>query len=221
LSSEQYKHDKFGDNSEAFYASGEKDVRRLNAWLKRNGTTDFGNGRVCCEYGCGTGRVTRWLAAQFSRVVACDISQPHLDLAQSHLRRSGISNVRLQRTDSPAAFDQSEAPDLIFSFLVLQHNPPPVIAFILSNLLRSLRAGGFAFFQVPTYCPNYEFVANNYLTQAPSGQIEMHVLPQRHVYAIAEQQNCELLEVQPDGHVGSPQWISNTFLMRKRLPEGG
>jgi SAM-dependent methyltransferase len=220
LSRDEFKRDKFDENSAAFYTSGQKDVLRLNAWLKRNGITELGNGHVCCEYGCGTGRVTFWLAAQFSRVVACDISRPHLDLARDYLDRAGLSNVAFHQMDSPASLSWIEAVDLVFSFIVLQHNPPPVIAFLLVKLLERLKPGGLAFFQVPTYRPNYEFEAENYLNQPPSEEIEMHVLPQKHVFAIAREQNCDVLEVQPDCCVGLPLWISNTFLLRKRSRDG-
>lgn len=54
--------------------------RAADIWLERNGLGGFGKGRISCEYGCVTGRVTRWLADQFLRVIAVDISQPHIDL---------------------------------------------------------------------------------------------------------------------------------------------
>jgi hypothetical protein len=44
----------------------------------------------------------------------------------------------------------------------------------------------------------------------------MHVLPQRDVFSIVAELSCEVLEVLPDSCVGDPDWISNTFLVRKR-----
>jgi SAM-dependent methyltransferase len=217
LSSDEYKMDRFGENADTYWKSGKGDVDRLNAWLKRNGIPAFSGNHSCCEYGCGTGRVTRWLADQFSRVIAFDISQPHIELAQSHLKRAGKSNVSFRHIDSLASLNQKmEAVDVFFSFLVLQHNPPPIIAVILNTVLQCLKPGGIAFFQVPTYSPKYSFIAEDYLQRPSQTAFEMHILPQRYVQAIASRQNCETIEVQPDPYVGFPNWISNTFLLRKK-----
>jgi 2-polyprenyl-3-methyl-5-hydroxy-6-metoxy-1,4-benzoquinol methylase len=131
------KWERFGEHADTYWESGKGDVDRLNAWLKRNGIPAFGGNHSCCEYRCGTGRVTRWLADQFSRVVALDISQPHIELAQSHMKRAGKSNVSFRHIDSLAFLNQKVQPvDVFFSFLVLQHNPPPIIAVILNTVLQ-------------------------------------------------------------------------------------
>jgi len=143
LSADEYKMDRFGENADTYWKSGKGDVDRLNAWLKRNGIPAVSGNHSCCEYGCGTGRVTRWLADQFSRVIAFDISQPHIELAQSHMKRAGKSNVSFRHVDSLVSLNQKmEAVDVFFSFLVLQHNPPPIIALILNTVLQCLKPGG-------------------------------------------------------------------------------
>ena len=216
LSSELFRKPNFDQNAAAFYESGRLDLDRLSAWLNRNGIHGFGPQHTCCEYGCGTGRVTGWLASRFSRVIACDISEPHLALAARHIEESGRGDVCFRHIESIETLNSLEAVDLIFSFLVLQHNPPPVMAFILEKLLGSLKPGGVAFFQVPTYHAAYRFVAGQYVDQPETGEIEVHFLPQREVYAIAEVQGCRVLEVQPDDMLGQPYCISDTFLLQKR-----
>jgi len=47
---------------------------------------------------------------------------------------------------------------------------------------------------------------------------EMHLLPQSVIFRIVRDEGCSILEVQPDTYVGSPQWISNTFLIQRRTP---
>jgi hypothetical protein len=102
------------------------------------------------------------------------------------------------------------------SIIVLQHNPPPVIAHILRMLLRSLRPGGVAYFQVPTYRSGYTFDSHRYLTDdVTPGAFEMHLLPQSVVFQVVEQEGCAVLEVQPDHWVGRPEWLSNTFLVQR------
>jgi SAM-dependent methyltransferase len=213
--SDSFKKQNFDANAQTFYESGRRDTERLHAWLQRNGIEESGL-KTCCEYGCGTGRVTPWLARAFPRVVACDISAAHLAIARRVLDERGIKNVQLTRVDSRSAIQSLEPFDILFSLIVFQHNPPPVIAFLLRTLLARLRPGGVLFFQVPTYATGYRFSAEEWLRLGDAHGMEMHVLPQRNVFAIALLAGCEVLEVQPDTYAGTQGWVSTTFLLRKR-----
>jgi hypothetical protein len=68
-----------------------------------------------------------------------------------------------------------------------------------------------AFFQVPTYGQGYRFGIEAYLNGPENRDIEMHLIPQRSVFDLADSENCSVLEVEPDLCVGFPDWISNTF----------
>jgi SAM-dependent methyltransferase len=212
---DRYKSGAFDAHASQFYASGERDVQRMLAWLRRNRINPAALDS-CCEYGCGVGRVTTWLCSQFARVFACDVSEPHLKLARRHLLAQGHSNVTFRKIDSLSSLAQFDPVDLVFSIIVLQHNPPPVIADIVGMLLRSLNPGGLAFFQVPTYAAGYRFNAKEYLRRpAREASFEMHLLPQSSIFRIARDEGCAILEVQPDTYVGARQWISNTFLIQR------
>jgi SAM-dependent methyltransferase len=215
-SHEQYKRQNFAPNAEAFYASGELDAMRLAVWLKRN-AVDASKFESCLEVGCGTGRVTPWLARRFRRVLACDISALHMELAAAQVKQQALRNVQFVHTASMRAFDTLPAVDVVYSIIVLQHNPPPVIHALLARLFRRLKPGGVAFFQVPTYAEGYQFDIQAYLDLPEHRRIEMHVIPQRAVFDLAGAENCSVLEVEPDRCVGTPGWLSNTFLVRKRL----
>ncbi len=217
LTGEEFRMDRFDEHAQEYLGSGESDVTRLLAWLERNGIKPASLA-MCLEYGCGTGRITRWLAGRFERVWACDISEPHLKLAREYLAGAGCGNVELALVSGVASLDELPSADLVFSVIVLQHNPPPLIAHVLRRLLDVLRPGGVAFFQVPTYARGYRFKVADYLRSRPrTDRVEMHLLPQRDVFSIAAASGCETLEVLPDGCVGDPDWISNTFLVRKRI----
>jgi hypothetical protein len=108
--------------------------------------------------------------------------------------------------------------DLWFSRIVLQHNPPPVIAMILRRALAWLAPGGLAVFQVPTYGVGYSFRANEYLRNiGQKSEIEMHILPQQAVLEVVQQAGCVLLELREDSYnTGHPAiWLSNLFVVRK------
>ena len=210
---EGFSKERFQQNEESFWGGGRQDVVRLHAWLQRNRVT-LRPEWTCLEYGCGTGRVTRWLADQFKSVIACDISSAHLSIARSKCDSHG--SVHFRRIEKLEAVCDLPRADVLFSIIVLQHNPPPVIAHILDGLLARVRSGGIAYFQVPTLWRGYHFDVDQYLTDVGSG-MEMHVLPQRHVFDIARKNQCHVLEVQADNMIGTMEGISTTFLLQKAL----
>jgi SAM-dependent methyltransferase len=200
---------------EEFYDSGAGDMRRFEAWLARNGL-QIDADVVCTEYGCGVGRCTVWLARRFRRVVAFDISQPHLDAARAATAARGIDNVEFVLVRGPDDLPSLNGADVFYSILVLQHNPPPITIDILDAALKGLKRGGIAFFQIPTYSCDYSFVEEEYenFTRTEKA-MEMHCVPQRMIFDLAFRHGLQLVEVQPDGMIGGwGSWISNTFLLR-------
>lgn len=214
LSAENYRRGRFEEHSEGFWDSGRRDLAVFEAFLARNGIALSGEG-VCLELGSGVGRVTRWLSPKFKTVLAYDISSAHLALAEQHLQAGGIANVVLHHLRDEREFDRFPEIDAFFSVIVLQHNPPPVIKRLIGVALGRLRSGGIAYFQVPTYARGYSFDADAYLRSGRRKGIEMHVLPQGHIFDLMSRFGCSLLEVREDGWVGMPGWISNTFLIQK------
>jgi SAM-dependent methyltransferase len=214
LSTDKYRSERISDNEQAFYDSGEYDAGLVRGALRRCG------GRLerietCLEYGCGVGRATWKLAPLFPRLIACDISETHLELARRRLTSLGNTNVEFKKIDSAARPLEGLRFDLFFSRLVLQHNPPPVIGSVLRDALAGLRPGGFALFQVPTYARGYSFRVREYLAGADLG-IEMHCLPQPAVFHLAQAAGCEVLEVREDTDTArSDIFVSNTFVLRR------
>ena len=82
--------------------------------------------------------------------------------------------------------------------------------------MKTLRAGGVAYFQVPTHSQGYTFNVHEYLKSDLEMNMEVHVLPQRYIFDIITANACDVLEVQADNMLGSPEEISNTFLCRKK-----
>jgi trans-aconitate methyltransferase len=199
-----------------FYQSGQPDVVRLLRTLARNGI-DAARLRTCLEYGCGLGRVTRWLASHFDQLYACDISLPHLRSAEHYLQEQGQRNIVFKQIQSLEDLQTLPKVDLIYSLVVLQHNPPPVIAQLIERLLGQLNPGGFAYFQVPTYRLDYRFELATYLAEeGQRKEMEMHLLPQREIFAIVGRSGAQVVEVLEDGHTGLRyKECSNSFLVRK------
>lgn len=217
LSADRFLPEKLEASRAAFFASGAQDRDTLRAVLARHGLAPSAFPTVF-EFGCGLARVTPFLAESFQRVVACDVSASHIALARARLAETGTTNASIGQATTQA-FGMTGRFDLWFSRLVLQHNPPPVMAMVLRRALGLLNPGGIAHFQVPTYALNYRFRVAEYLSglAAAEGGIEMHVLPQPVIFQLAAQCDCEPLEVWQDNSAGhSAAWVSSVITLRKR-----
>jgi SAM-dependent methyltransferase len=207
----------FDQNRELFFASGNSTCQNFLATLRRCGIKPA-QLETCLEVGCGVGRVTRYLAEAFNKVIATDISAKHLDLAKTYLAEHGTHNVELQHLHNVEQLRQLPQVDAIMSVITLQHNPPPIMASMVSIMLSHLRPGGVAYLQIPTYKNGYFFEAERYLASTPPDTLEMHYLPQPDLFKLFADARCQCLEVREDGMVSDEdQMLSNTFLVQKML----
>jgi SAM-dependent methyltransferase len=215
LALENFKKRNMGKDLESFYATGQMDVSNLKLFYERNSILTSRPLR-CLEYGCGVGRVTRWLAEAFDEVVAYDISPKHLRIAREYLHRKEIKNVAFKPVTSLEDLNHLETADLIYTVIVLQHNPPPIIQWVLKSLLNALKKGGAALFQLPTFQANYQFRVCDYLKKLENnGGMEMHILPQNEVFRVVEEAHCRVLEVVSDDWSGEG-FDSHTFFVQKK-----
>jgi 2-polyprenyl-3-methyl-5-hydroxy-6-metoxy-1,4-benzoquinol methylase len=206
----------FDQHREQFYASGNGACQTFLASLRRCGINPS-QLNTCLEVGCGVGRITGYLAEAFSTLIAADVSGEHLELAKTHLAEKGVQNVELKHWNTIDQIVELPQVDVIYSIITLQHNPPPVMAWMLSSLLSKLRAGGVAYIQTPTYKNGYLFEAERYLASEPPDTLEMHYLPQPDIFRLIADANCACLEVREDGMVADEdKALSNTFLVQKR-----
>lgn len=214
ITSEKFRLEKIESTKDEFYSSGKNTCLQFIECLKRN---DFiiSKNMTCLELGCGTGRVTAHLATYFDKVLACDISKPHIKLAEENLK--DIKNIEYINVVTPNELLDIKKVDVIFTVIVLQHNTPPLIHEYIKNLLSILKNGGVAYFQVPTYKKNYSFSIKKYLNNLDRYKtMEMHAIPQQAIFSLIEKNNCITYEVREDTWVGDLITISNTFLVKKK-----
>ena len=215
LTSQEYLPDSInGESIERFYASGAAGAATITAILRRYGFSDL-QSKVCVEYGCGLGRMTLALATIFKKVHGYDISANHLTLAERRAADTGIHNVDFHLCSADSGIEHLENCDFFCSYIVFQHNPPPIIRALIGAALGSLRPGGIAVFQVPTYQQGYTFRIKEYLARPPSLDMEMHCIPQHVVFSLIAAAQCKVLEVREDGWIGGGQSISNTFVVQR------
>lgn len=215
LTDPAFRPDRIAETEARFYETGRGDLDILHGLLRRIGR-EPGEFRRVAEYGCGVGRLTTHLAAHFPRVEALDISRPHLELAHRWLEGQGQRNVGLHQV-TPEDLHPAAGFDLWWCRIVLQHNPPPVMAAVLDRMLRLLEPGGVAVFQLPVHRVGYRFSVADYLRDELGSQMEMHVLPQKVVLDLLWRHRCRLADLREDTWVvaESPDWLSNTFVVEK------
>lgn len=215
LTDESFRSQVLDDAARArFDAAGAYDVAVMKAYFARAGFVMGDMGDVV-ELGCGVGRLTAHLAKETGRVVGVDISDRHLAIAAENMRLRSIENVSFVRLNDVSSLEQIPECDFFTTLITLQHNPPPIILHILGRCLSRVRRGGFAWFQVPTLIDGYQFKIEAYERSEPAG-MEMHPLPQHHIFELLAAQNFALLEVQEDDAASALGIRSNTFFARRR-----
>ncbi|HEX5121806.1 MAG TPA: class I SAM-dependent methyltransferase [Rhodanobacteraceae bacterium] len=219
LTSPEYRGKPAPEQIARFFATGAAEVDRLGRALARNGLALGPADGTCVEYGCGIGRVTRHLATHFAQTIGVDISAAHLALAREHAAADGVGNIEWLHLETLDRLSALPPADFVYSVIVLQHNPPPVIERILSTFARMLKPGGIAHFQVPTYRADYEFRLADYVRdQLGRKEMEMHAFPQQRIFEIFADAGAVPISVVEDGATGNRRGErSNTFLFQRRV----
>ena len=139
LAHERFTASQIAANREEFFASGRHSIGHILARYEQH----FGKLRRdrALDHGCGVGRLTLPLAAQFGEVFGLDVSPSMIAEARANAARYDIGSVQFASADDQL----SEAPgefDFVNSLMVLQHIRVRRGLRILSRLLAKVRAGG-------------------------------------------------------------------------------
>ena len=139
LAHERFTASQIEANREEFFASGRHSIGHILARYEQH----FGKLRRdrALDHGCGVGRLTLPLAAQFGEVFGLDVSPSMIAEARANAARYDIGSVQFASADDQL----SEAPgefDFVNSLMVLQHIRVRRGLRILSRLLAKVRAGG-------------------------------------------------------------------------------
>jgi SAM-dependent methyltransferase len=164
------------------------------------------------------GRVTAALAKRFREVVAVDVSQPHLDIAKNELTQFQLTNnIDYQQLSLLSQIQTFGNFDVIYTKIVLQHNPPPIIEYLLRFMLNALNPGGIALFQVPVYKAGYNFDVSKYLNKKHDELMDMHFFRQADLFELIKNANCFIQELREDDAIGiSVTSVSNSILLVKK-----
>ncbi|MBX2856635.1 MAG: class I SAM-dependent methyltransferase [Rhodobacteraceae bacterium] len=211
LTNPKFAADNIEKNRKEFYAIGEQDIQTLAAFFKRN-NEPLDQVRSAIDFGCGVGRVSAAMARRFDKVIGVDISPGHLRKAETWFESQNLTNGTFVHLSDLDVIETLPEVDLFYSLIVLQHNPPPVMYEMLKRLLRRVRNGGYALFQLPTYCSDYSFIWDEYFTTEP--KMEMHSLPQRYVFEALQSAGYRVIECHQDRRA-SAKHMSHTFFAQR------
>lgn len=105
--------------------------------------TKDGQGLKFLEIGAGTGRTTRFVKSAFpkAKIVAVDLSDPYLKVAQKRL--SSVSKVDFLQADGAKLPFQSEEFDAVYSVFLFHELPLETRKAVIQESYRVLKKGGF------------------------------------------------------------------------------
>jgi len=101
------------------------------------------------DFGCGVGRLSQALAADFDMVSGVDIAPSMIKLARRYNRYEHRCRYFLNERDDLSLFPDNRF-DFVISLITLQHIHPRYIRQYLIDFLRVLSPSGVLYFQLPS-----------------------------------------------------------------------
>jgi SAM-dependent methyltransferase len=129
-----------------FLLSGTKWVAGLFKRLDRLGV-DVGRERAL-DFGCGVGRLTQALGAEFEECYGVDIAESMIALANELNTNGSRCRYFVNRAADLRLFEDRQF-DLVNAWIVLQHMRPAYTKHYIAEFMRVLKPGGVLFFQLP------------------------------------------------------------------------
>jgi 2-polyprenyl-3-methyl-5-hydroxy-6-metoxy-1,4-benzoquinol methylase len=200
LADEKYSLSTISENLTEFRESGAMGIRQLQQLAKKNGVQiQYG---TCMELGCGVGRLTAHLAQNFQNMIGVDISPANMGVCRAYMQELGLKNTDLRLMKEITELEAIGEFDAFVSFIVIQHNPPPIQKYILDTLLEKLRPGAVFLFQTIVNSPGYVYSAEGNFRYKEGLDYEMHCLPMQHIIQTIAKHQLTLLDVLKDRQGG-------------------
>jgi len=195
VTEEKWNRELTGDDRVEFIETGKRYANRVLGLYETYSGKSVAN-LTCIDFGSGVGRLAINFASRVAQVHAVDFSESHLqELQRNAVMFDCASKIMVWPIRLPADLDKLPQVDLVYSYIALQHNTPPVIAAMMRSLLDHLQPGGYAFLHVTLAGAGYEgFVVNDYLTSIEAGtRMEIHILPRANINSLAARAGCEIV----------------------------
>ena len=200
LTNPKYTSSEINKNIKQFYQSGEHTIKQVESDLQKHNHTL--TDKIILDFGCGVGRLTKACLQYSNKVYGIDISETHLEIAKKN-----ASQAKYFSCNSSTKLPQlPNNPEVIISFIVLQHIPTRLMKQQIISLLNILKSKGVAVLQIPFKIDSS--VVNNENT------MEMYSLPVTEVERLVTNSKCTMLEKIPTGYSGD-KCPGFTYLIKK------
>lgn len=200
-----------------FFARGDTEIAEV--WQKAQALGLPRERRTALDFGCGVGRLTRALSKYFDHCHGIDISSPMIEHARRYNDAVGAPCTFTLNTETNLRVYQDNTFDLIYSRLVLQHQPSQEwIRAYLREFARTLKPGGLMIFQIPSGMPlrarlNFDLPLYRVLRAFGASSdfllkrlnlvpVATNWLPERDVRATLEASGARVLRADPDDSSG-------------------
>ena len=138
------------------------------------------------DFGSGTGRMAQHMCKLCKKLTCVDISEIYLTMIANLCKNNNITNIDTCVYEKLHTIDKQ---DLIYSLIVLQHNPPDIIKFIVKQICDLLEPNGMAIIHIP-----YDSYTQRKIDT--SGNVmEMHIVPKKEIIHIINTNNCTLEDI--------------------------
>jgi len=128
-------------NAADFDAEGFAEAQRLFYF--------FDNKSTVVDYGCGVGRVLKYVAERAGHVIGLDICEGFLDKARGLIKADNVEFFQAE------TYKEQEVADFVYCLMVMQHNDLLNQRAIIDNIFMMLEEGGRAIISFPRYESNY------------------------------------------------------------------
>jgi SAM-dependent methyltransferase len=202
-------------DEEEFFSTGAAEIEEVIAYVDSLGL-DLPRSRAL-DFGCGLGRLTRALGAEFEETVGVDIA-PSMVAAARELNE-GQDNLTFVVNEQPGldAFDSSSF-DLVYSNIVLQHMAPELAKAYIRGFLRVISDRGLVLFQLPSRRRHGEMglrarlrrarrrglrpTVRSLVRRVSQPTMEMHCVPKDEVVALLESSGAEVIDIRANANAG-------------------
>ncbi len=184
------------------------------------------NTQRALDFGCGVGRLSQALAAEFAQVDGVDIAPSMLAQAREINRHGDRCQYHLNQNPDLRLFADGSF-SFIYSNITLQHMPPELAQGYIREFCRLLQSDGLLVFQLPSQRKQplhgvrkvaYSVLRFGYLfyhrrlRQRPI--MDMFGTEPAQVALILKQEGCQVLEQQENSNAG-PEWQSYRYFVKR------
>lgn len=173
---------------EQFYKSGVLDANYVKTVCEKYMDSPI-SGKTIIDFGCGLGRISKFLIDFGLKVIGMDVSKQHLKLAKKQVK-GDVKWIHIADAEKSIQDLVGKKVDLIVSFIVLQHNRPALMKKFVGSLLDALSKNGIAILHIPYEISGY--VANSYRGHK---KMEMHFVSVVEIKKLTRSCGCEILEI--------------------------